>query len=625
MTGARLFTILKNTSIKRLGQHVSHAAVLSARWQSACLVLLLILGQAALLPHVAQHQIIKHAIVQQDANGNVLTGNGRTYTYTAANRQKTITTGATTITYNYDDAHQRTTQAAPEGTTIYLNDPLGVRLEKFTGISGDVQWNEYLFAGDEAIGVRFNRTGGPLMRYYIGDHLGSVSVITDEAGAVAERLSYDPWGKRRYATGADDTTNSITSQTTRGFTNHEHISNIGLINMNARTYDPVIGRFTSPDSLIEDYFKGQILNRYSYVGNNPLSFTDPTGHGIFDSLWKSPIFKMVVVTAAILTFNAYVLAPYLTSACFANGMAALASMSSLSAQTLIAVGVIEGAISGAVLSGNLSGAWQGAASGAIFSSIGSFAQNAGIAEGSIGKVALSGAGGGVSSVIRGGNFQSGFLAAGFSEFAGPHIEDMKLGPVGSGVARSMAGGTASKLGGGKFENGAITSSFQYLYNACLDGHCDGSYSLFSANTEQWLYNNFPPYKYGACMGALFSGYSSCTNADMLGAAVGTMGVAAAALGVPYAVPASSALNSNPFVGRSAEEVESMFLEKGFEPRGPDPLNGRGGYVNPETGRSYHIDMNNSYNEPSHIDVNRLGNSGLGDKAKYFLDGGRELK
>jgi hypothetical protein len=56
----------------------------------------------------------------------------------------------------------------------------------------------YLFAGDEPIGVRFNRTSGPVMRYYVGDHLGSISVITDEAGAVAERLSYDAWGKRRF-------------------------------------------------------------------------------------------------------------------------------------------------------------------------------------------------------------------------------------------------------------------------------------------------------------------------------------------------------------------------------------------------------------------------------------------
>lgn len=61
---------------------------------------------------------------------------------------------------------------------------------------------------------------------------------------------------------------------------------------------------------------------------------------------------------------------------------------------------------------------------------------------------------------------------------------------------------------------------------------------------------------------------------------------------------------NPFVGRSAQEIESMFLEKGFSPRGPSPVTGRGGYVNPVNGRSYHIDPANSFNEPPHVDVNR---------------------
>jgi len=48
----------------------------------------------------------------------------------------------------------------------------------------------------------------------------------------------------------------------------------------------------------------------------------------------------------------------------------------------------------------------------------------------------------------------------------------------------------------------------------------------------------------------------------------------------------------------------MLRDAGFEPRGPDPLNGKGGYVNPKTGRSYHIDEANSYGEPPHVDVNR---------------------
>ena len=71
---------------------------------------------------------------------------------------------------------------------------------------------------------------------------------------------------------------------------------------------------------------------------------------------------------------------------------------------------------------------------------------------------------GVTSVIQGGKFQSGFLSAGFSQFAGPHINELGLGGVDTRVARTVAGGIGSMLGGGKFENGAMTATFAYAYN-----------------------------------------------------------------------------------------------------------------------------------------------------------------
>lgn len=68
----------------------------------------------------------------------------------------------------------------------------------------------------------------------------------------------------------------------------------------------------------------------------------------------------------------------------------------------------------------------------------------------------------------------------------------------------------------------------------------------------------------------------------------------------------------------------MFIKKGFETRGLDPLNGKGGYVNPKTGRSYHIDYKNRFKEPPHVDVNRDAISpkpydGPLEKKKWFID------
>ncbi len=72
--------------------------------------------------------------------------------------------------------------------------------------------------------------------------------------------------------------------TDEGYTGHKHnnlgsgADDVGLIYMNARYYVPSLGRFASADTIVPDPANPQSLNRYSYVNNNPLRFTDPTGH-----------------------------------------------------------------------------------------------------------------------------------------------------------------------------------------------------------------------------------------------------------------------------------------------------------------------------------------------------------
>lgn len=116
-------------------------------------------------------------------------------------------------------------------------------------------------------------------RYFHADHLGSLTAVTDAAGAVIERLSYDAWGKRRHPkSGGDDTCSNLGGESSEhGFTLHEHLDNVDLVHMNGRIYDPLIGRFLSADPNV--FYPGnmQDFNRYAYVHNNPLSYTDPSG------------------------------------------------------------------------------------------------------------------------------------------------------------------------------------------------------------------------------------------------------------------------------------------------------------------------------------------------------------
>ena len=101
------------------------------------------------------------------------------------------------------------------------------------------------------------------------DHLGSITALYDQYGTKCFCASYDVWGKRTVGISNFDFD--------RGFTGHEHIDEIGLINMNGRIYEPNLGRFISVDPYVHEPANLQNYNRYSYCLNNPLKYTDPSG------------------------------------------------------------------------------------------------------------------------------------------------------------------------------------------------------------------------------------------------------------------------------------------------------------------------------------------------------------
>ncbi len=215
-----------------------------------------------------------------DLNGNMTAGAGRTVAYTAFNMAATITQGANSYAFSYDSEHQRIKQTAPGLTTLYLN-AQGAMSEKLVGGSSTT-WRDYLYT-DGKLAAQRDRvvsTGTVTWSWFVTDHLGSAAVVTSASGAVTERLSYDAWGKRRNANGSDAACGTITSTATRGFTGHEMLGGLCLVNMNARIYDPDLGRFMAADTHVTDPLNLQDWNAYTYVNNNPLSFTDPTGHDI---------------------------------------------------------------------------------------------------------------------------------------------------------------------------------------------------------------------------------------------------------------------------------------------------------------------------------------------------------
>ena len=122
------------------------------------------------------------------------------------------------------------------------------------------------------------------LRYFLKDHIGSVLVIAEGGSQVLlQEFHYDVWGKREFTKSNDNPYvgapewDGFGLSGRQGFTGHEMLDNVGLIHMNGRVYDPELGRFVSADPKIPDPYNSQAFNRYAYVYNNPLSFTDPDG------------------------------------------------------------------------------------------------------------------------------------------------------------------------------------------------------------------------------------------------------------------------------------------------------------------------------------------------------------
>ena len=101
------------------------------------------------------------------------------------------------------------------------------------------------------------------------DHLGSIVAVWNTSGTLLEEHRYTAWGQR--------TSSTASPRLRRGFTGHEHLAQFGIIDMQARLYDPHLGRFLAPDPYVQAPENPMNYNRYAYCFNNPLKYTDPTG------------------------------------------------------------------------------------------------------------------------------------------------------------------------------------------------------------------------------------------------------------------------------------------------------------------------------------------------------------
>ena len=244
-----------------------------------------------------------HAVTQAgdtsyhyDANGNnISSSDGRTLVYSTFDKVIEINKGSHQVTFAYGperSRYQRTDHDSSTGeskTTYYLG---SVELIDYNVGSrkGEREYKRQLGNALETLLYKDGQLQSQSTHYLLHDHLGSIDVITDDLGNIAQTLSFDAWGQRR---GASDWQTVIANEhkelienlnafsvinriTNRGYTGHEMVDAVGIIHMNGRIYDAKLARFLQADPFIQAPYNTQSLNRYSYVWNNPLNATDPS-------------------------------------------------------------------------------------------------------------------------------------------------------------------------------------------------------------------------------------------------------------------------------------------------------------------------------------------------------------
>lgn len=215
------------------------------------------------------------ANLSYDNMGNLVSGDGISAVYNSFKQPTKIVRNGTTFNFTYDADLQRVKEERGSLKTFEIDQVYEKR--------SDGSWT--LHIGGVAM-LNYNTTNGHSLLYRHKDRLGSAVTFSDSNGIVGQngRRFFDPFGKPRDPNGSSLAVsrlpylNDINLGGRKGFTDHRHLDEAQLIHMNGRVYDYNLGRFLSVDPFIQSPTNSQSVNPYSYIMNNPLAGTDPTGY-----------------------------------------------------------------------------------------------------------------------------------------------------------------------------------------------------------------------------------------------------------------------------------------------------------------------------------------------------------
>jgi RHS repeat-associated protein len=329
----------------------------------------------------------------------MITRGGSGITWYSYNQPNRINAGAYYSEFSYTANHQRWKQVATDATGTTTTRYIGGLMEKLERPGSVIEYRHMIPAGSGTAIYMRKPDGTNATTYLTTDHLGSGDLILDSSGNVLAKQSFTAFGARRGSNwqGLPSSANYTTfaDKTRRGFTGHEMLDAVGLVNMNGRVYDPLIGRFLSADPIIQTINLSQALNPYSYVMNMPLTLIDPSGYSWLSKLFHGigKFFKKwgaMIIGIGLTLIGCYPLIAGLVSSAFSTAVNGGTLGSFL---TGFVVGAIASAIA-APIGDSLSGALRIGGQGLLAS---------------VARGAITGAfAGGIASSIMGGSFWAGF-------------------------------------------------------------------------------------------------------------------------------------------------------------------------------------------------------------------------
>lgn len=355
-----------------------------------------------------------YAISEATISGNSIPVRSQNVTYNSFKRPNTISENgyAAAFTYNgqYDRVKMNLTKNGTRQLTRYYLGGCYELDETSTGLKKEKLYLGGDFYNASSVYVKEDLGSGQLYAIY-RDYLGSITHITNASGAVVQELSYDAWGRLRNPSNqvvyAPDQEPVLFLG--RGYTGHEHLPQFGLVNMNARLYDPVLGRFLSADPYVQAPDFSQSFNRYAYAMNNPLKFVDENGEfihiiiggfaaGMINLVYKTANGQIHSFTDGLMAFGIGAAAGALGAATGGIAFAAAGG----------AAGGIGGFLAGAAAGGAGSAASMAVQSGGNTLYFGDpFISPENFALGVLGGTITGGIGNGAIAAMKGNNFWTG--------------------------------------------------------------------------------------------------------------------------------------------------------------------------------------------------------------------------